>query len=460
MPNDILQTACEYAWTYPVLNIGERTLRNCCRTPQEKISLENLNLGTDLFKKFIPIRSIKYDLLRGIKNNNCSTCWDTEAVGGTSSRTGFERFAKFINATKWLNITLEETKAKLLNLSDDDINELVNWEHPKKVEIMLSTICDLKCVYCNDTFSSQWYSEKVKYKEIPIKQANTNVEEYENIWWSWFESVACETVVDISFVGGEPLLDVKLYQYINRILNIRQEKNITSNLVISIVTNFNTPKKYLNEFLKLLQRISNTKNVHLSVCISFESLEKQNSFIRTGSKWELFQDNINEMMIFLKNNKIYKSITIHALPAFCSLSVSNMLPFVSYVVSLMEKHSRLMLISKTHVSHPLWSSPFILTPDYITYIDETIEYLKNLKIQNLDHVQLPYFNTWKKEFIQYLDSIKTGIVNVNTNLNSSEINELRKDFANNIDKIVARNTLDFNSTFPEMIDFYNLCKEL
>ena len=50
---DIVNTACSSAWDYPVLDIGSRSLRNCCKTPHNKIPVTDLALGTDLFKKFI-----------------------------------------------------------------------------------------------------------------------------------------------------------------------------------------------------------------------------------------------------------------------------------------------------------------------------------------------------------------------------------------------------------------------
>lgn len=450
---DIVNTACSSAWDYPVLDIGSRALRNCCKTPHNKIPVTDLALGTDLFKKFIPIMDIKRDLLSGRKNINCMSCWNSESLGGKSARTGFEKFAKFINATKWTKLTLAETKNKLLNLSEADKEELVNWEHPEHLEIMLSTVCDLKCVYCNQNFSSQWYTEKLKYKEIPIKEANTNIEEYETIWWTWFESVACKTTNQISFVGGEPLLDDKLYQYIDRIIDIRQSKNISSNMNISIVTNFNTPPKYLNKLLKLIERISITPGLDLAVCISFESIGNRTEFIRTGVEWKLFQNNINTLISFVDSNNI-QNTTINISPSFCSLSISGIMPFVEYIMTLNEIYSKFLWISTTHVDYPAWCSPFVLTNDYIKYIDDVIDYLKNKNVQQKIH----YFNAWRDDFINYLNTIKTGIYNSNLDVNTS--NRIRKDFANNIDKISTRRNLDFNGTFPEMVEFYNLCKQL
>lgn len=454
---NMLNTACSSAWNYPVLDISGRSLCNCCKTPHNRVSTKDLELGTDLFKKFIPIKNIKRDLLEGKKNPNCFACWSTEEVGGVSARTGFDDFARFINATKWVSLTLDETKDRLLNLSDTDKEDLINWEHPTHIEIMLSTTCDLKCLYCSPHFSSQWYVEKLKYKEIPVKTATTNVEEYENIWWNWFETVAHKTVNQIGFVGGEPLLDDKLYQYIERILEIRQLNNITTTLNISVVTNFNTPKKYLEKFLNMVQRISTTPGVDIGICISFESTGNQNDFIRSGASWQLFHNNINRLLEFINTNRLEKTV-IYIAPAFCSLSISSMLPFIEYVISMIETNSKFIWTSTTHVASPQWMSPFILTKDYNRYIDEVIDYLTNLKHKKFNQEQYVKFENWKQIFINYLTTIKAGIDN--SNLDVVKTDKLRKEFVYNIDKLSARRNLDFNATFPEMVEFYNLCKQI
>ena len=69
-----------------------------------------------------------------------------------------------------------------------------------------------------------------------------------------------------------------------------------------------------------------------------------------------------------------------------------------------------------------------------------------------------WFENWKKIFINYLHTIKIGIDT--SNLDIDKTNKLRKEFAANIDKLSARRNLDFNATFPEMVEFYNLCKQI
>jgi hypothetical protein len=455
---DITQTICRYAWDYPVVNFSRHELRNCCRTSGSYVSKEDLALGPDLFKKFKPIIEIKTDLLRGIRSSQCETCWITERAGSQSPRLGFEHFVSLVQK-KYPNLTRLELVEKLKNLTDSEIQELANWESPNRIEIMLSNTCDLKCLYCNHVFSSQWAAEKLKYREITDNEIHKPISnEFESVWWEWFHKSAVKTVKHITFVGGEPLLNEKTYEWLDRLLNFyNNQTDYTADLFI--VTNFNCTEKLFNRFMKFVERIADPQSkMDLGIGISFESIGDKNEFIRTGLDWDRFDSNIKKLLEYLRVNQVsWDKIFINALPAFNCLSLSDLPNYITYIRSLNEKYRLTDLprkhrpssgieISFTHVANPERLSPFILTNDYIKHIDHAINLVKELN----------QLDIYKRDFVNYLLTLKDGIVNNNEKLDKQVY--LRKRFIDDITQISARRNLDLHSTFPEMQEFFDLCK--
>lgn len=440
----INDTACNYAWTYPIIDLGRRELRNCCRTPASTI---DQSLDIDIFKNLEQIKKIKTDLLTGVKNIKCATCWTTEAAGIQSKRTGFNEFAKLINAIKWTHLTLEETETRLLNLTQDDIDELVELEYAERMEISLSTICDLKCVYCSPVFSTQWAAEKLKYNEIRfVDIPKNNSVDYESIWWEWFTTRASKSIKYITFVGGEPLINDKFYSYVNKIIDFYENDTATDHEIeIFVVTNLNTPPKYLNMLVDLMKRIKDSKRIRFGIGASFETIGNKTEFVRSNAKWELMNGNLEKIMDTLVElmGRPASKMFLGILPSFNSLSISDLPNFVDYVIELRRKYRWYINISTTHVTYPPQYSPFILTNDYTEYVDEVISMIKKSKLDN---------GPWL-DLIKYFETIKESILNQNV-----DSTDARRKFVEDIDTLCARRQLDFHKTFPEMTEFYNYCR--
>lgn len=452
--NKLEKTACKYAWSYPIIDLGRAELRNCCRVPFNKISEQDWEMGIDIFKNLDSIKQVKRDLIRGIKTEKCRTCWTSEEYKIHSPRGGLSSFISFLKESIWQNLTDEEIKEKLNNLSEEDMEKLENLEHPEHIEISLSTTCDLKCVYCSEVFSTQWATEKLKYNEITIDEIpKNNDDRYEKIWWEWFEKVASKTVKNITFVGGEPLINDKFYEYVDKLIEF-YDNTKKSRLHIFVATNLNTPKKFFDKLLSLIDRIVKSKYISIAIGLSFESVGEKNNIIRSNSNWEVFSNNISVLMTTIKTLDLRKwRVNIVLMPAINTLSVSSLPDYLKFIINMRDNFDRNIRLSKTHVTYPMRYSPFILTGDFIKYLDEGANILKNSKwyeeIPKNDH------GSWIA-FTEYLESLKNSILRDTTN----EIIHARKDFANDIKKLSIRRNFVFENVFPELIDFYNLCSKV
>jgi hypothetical protein len=451
MENNIKNTICKQAWNYPIVNLANNEVSMCCHSRHHKVTVEDISrLGKDIFTKFEPIRQAKLDLLNGVQTENCSYCWSLEKNGQKSSRSTFDEFSKYVFYSEhYKGKTMDEINDILLNLTNEQKTDLAeNLDYVNNVEIALGNTCDLKCVYCNEFFSTQWIAEKIKYKEIPvsfIKDVDTDTNnELEKVWWEWFnESVSKKTSI-VGFIGGEPLIISKLYEYLDRILGKFSSMEIKRPLYISVVTNFNTPSNYFEKFIKLIPSIAST-DLKLDLNVSLESLGARTEFIRTGTKWDRLKSNVEETLLTLSKLENKNCVSFNFMLALNSLCISDLPNFIKWVIELQQKYGVPINLRGSPVVYPGWLSPSTLPLRFNYYIDIAIGLLKKEKVNRQDYL----FGPWD-EYIQQLTEVKKG---VGTN------KELYADFVNNIDTLSERRGLSFENTFPEMMGFYNECKK-
>ena len=463
MASNIESTICRAAWDYPVLNLSNNEISMCCHSKHHKITDADIaTLGTDLFTKYIPIKQAKTDLLNGVQTSNCSYCWDIENKVMKSSRTGLDGFVKYLADNNYYNTTNFTTIADiLLNLTEEQkINLAENMDSPHNIEIALGNTCDLKCMYCNEFFSSQWAVEKIKYKELdksfmPNEVSTSTTSKMEEVWWDWFENQVFNKVWVIGFIGGEPLIMDKLYNYIDRILNKYKNTTPTHPIFISIVTNFNTPDAYFNKFLGLVNKIARTPWITLDLSVSLESMGNRTEFVRTGSDWERIQDNLDKLLTEINNLKAdhviqaENKIAVNIMAALNALCISDLPNFFKWVVDLQTTYNLPINIRGSQVVYPQWLSPGILPESYVEYIEQSITILENGKLDNNKYL----FGYWTN-YIDHLKEVAKGIQRSDKDITA------RKSFVDNIDLLTVRRNLDFNKTFPEMIEFYEMCKTL
>lgn len=459
---DIKSTVCQFAWDYSVLNISRNELRNCCRSKSHKILPEDWRLERGLFTHFPPIVNVRKDMLRGIRNEACGVCWDIEDSGAKSARTSWDRFVNFIYSKKlWPTLSRDELKEKLQSLNDDEIEMLSRLPHTNMIEISLGNICDLKCLYCHHHYSSQWAAEVLKYGEIKPEEMEAELPKikdtiYETYWWDWFENESGYNTYCINFIGGEPLIIDKFYSYADRICQFYEDHTTEQkNIDFSIVTNFNTPKKFYDRFLDTTMRIVSNTQFTLDFNVSCESIGKRAEYIRTGTDWEIMTENIEHYIEFINlidpdQNRVIFNLQI-ALNALC---ISDLPNFMRWVIDLQDRTNRKIHLRQNQISHPHWLSPYILPSEYSIYVGETIDIMaESLKHSTVTRGTYNLFGRWD-HYMSFLQTVKRGIENPEKNTKA------RIQFAENIEKMRQRRNLNFEQTFREMIPFLIECKKL
>lgn len=302
------------------------TVKTCCSAETE---IGNLNNNT--IEEIIN-GDLAKDVRRTILNNQwhpqCEQCKKLESVGGTSERTGNDN-------------TFEELDCDSFKLERFDLR----W----------SNTCNLACNYCYPYFSSQW----ANIKGIKI---NTLKEDHQESLFNYIESNK-DTITNINFLGGEPLL----LKQNSRLIDILPDKKYY------VLTNLSVPVDKNEIAKKLLKKNKVTWGV------SFETVGKRFEYVRHNAVWEQFVNNIR----YIK--RANPSITVNPHPLYCVYSAFNLNEFYDFLINEVDSNDAYWAISGDN-SKGL--NVFQLSKDLrIKAIDEIercqIKYSKRIKMDRL-----------------------------------------------------------------------------
>jgi hypothetical protein len=440
------KTICKWRWSYPVVHISRGEIRTCDKPYNIQLTEKDFEtLGTDAFINNPYLIKRRWEKLKGLKHSDCFSCIKLEEKGIQSSRSGKEPFMDYMKKKVGRPESFEEMTE---NISMD----ILRADHPDILEISLSNLCNLKCIYCSSTFSSAWEEEDVKQgllrDEKRESRAYMTPPSFEKYFWLWVSKIS-PSLERIVFIGGEPLFHNKLYDYLDKLMEITNDRDpALPKIWLNIISNFNVPDSYFDKLLVRLPNLSKRFNVHIEA--SGEAFGAKGEYIREGLKWTQFTKNI-EKLLALNLPDTYFGFQI-AMNALC---VSSLRQYLEYGFELQQRYNRPVDFKQNVVVHPEYLTPYILTPDFAGYIEDAIDFVrKNLANPEKNRAHFGYMSSSDRwaQILPFLESISYGIKN------SSNVDHLRKTFAEFVeinDKIRNR---DFRKTFPEFVPFLELCQ--
>jgi hypothetical protein len=368
--------ACSKMWTDINLNIPTKEIKNCCKRQSAKLTVDELKfLGNDSFTKHKLLVDDKNFM---IKNNQlpdachgCKITWPNSL---------------WKNWNEW----------KDRDWSQEQLTDLPNKDYVNQIEIMLGITCNQTCMYCTEFVSSLW----ADVKGIPIINDN----EWENTaLTNLFNYIETEKYNDnkplyYNFLGGEPLLEPRIFEVIEKIIMIHRLKNVSDKtIIINMTTNLNVKPKTIDRYIEIIEK--NT-DIIWSISASIDAIGFQGEEIRDGLIFERFEQNLNKIYV----SKKFKHINI--LPSVSALSVPNKVELLKWFIDISTKYKNVnefgdsWSIGTNIVTWPDAMHPGILPDTYKSELDLCIEVIKNLKNTNQSFVN---------NYIKHLENIQSLI---------------------------------------------------
>lgn len=318
-------TSCAIPWTWLEVNLANSKIRSCCKTDWISDSNQDLFLHPIILQR-------RQDFLDGKKPESCNHCWTIEDRGHKSYR--------------------QHTKLnQYLQTNNLDLNVNV----PKTLSINIGNLCNLACVYCNEEYSTVWSVEK----NIPIVD-NSHLE-FETNFINWLGSIITnDHLQHIILIGGEPTIAPSFYKILELINNLVEVRKIKLKVTIQTNGMFNN-----NQLLRMIN-LSKQPNAIFSYRFSIESVGQQAELIRTGLKWNIFQDNFRSMLEHSKSQPNF-DVTVH--PTINVLCLEGFENFLRWLDSFdketwdhfgwnhLEWPSEFSLLTLGRYSRELWDCP-------------------------------------------------------------------------------------------------------
>ena len=205
---------------------------------------------------------------------------------------------------------------------------------------------------------------------------------------------------------------------------------------------------------------------NFSIFVSLDSVGEQAEYIRTGLKYELLQKNVNTLLSDTNNT------TLTFINTFNALSIPKFKEFLTYILELRTQYSKdsqgikyIPIYDPYHthpdyeihprqriwfdiplLRYPDWLSISILTDDFIIYMENAVEFMK----QHTDTTNFVGFYDFEIEKAERnLAFLKEQVQN------TEKLTLDRRNFTKYLNQYDERRGLQFHTTFPEFEFFYN-----
>ena len=269
------------------------------------------------------LKTLRSDLLKGVKNPICKTCWIAEDSNKISQRQIYNKHIGKIIKEHWNKNFQQNTE--LINVISN-----LNHKNIKSFDLQLGNLCNLKCIMCNSRDSSQLLAEAKIHPELQQFHGNEDIKDYQ---WPKRKNFKewCKTflgsAIHIKFTGGEPFMNPYLLESLESIDDEQKKK---------CILHFTTNLTIINK--NILEILSKFKETWISV--SYEGIGKVLEYARFGHQWHDLEKNL---MLVLNNQskKLFISVS-HVVQSPTFVGISDL---IKYFDLLKIKLEPLFLIS-------------------------------------------------------------------------------------------------------------------
>lgn len=368
MVHNLTDSFCVIPWVQMTCKT-KGTARFCCLARASDGSLVDSGLSfatdnlSDIHNSHLVTR-VRHEMLLGKRPPECSACWSKEDGGANSKRLVSNRMYKD-------EFTIEDA------IEETDFYGMTTHK-PDYWDLRFGNLCNLKCVMCHPSNSTQWYEDYVamtgctSFGQVNLIQNEKGrwVDPGELDWWrsQGFWDQMEENIPylkRVCFVGGEPMLIEPHYDFLQRIVDSGRASKVT----IEYDTNLTNVQDRAIELWKQFKEVS--------LRVSLDDYGEQNDYIRFPSNWDSIWKNIERVRTEVPNARIEFGITWQVLNSFTILNLLHHLKDENYFVRVLQEpsHYNVKILPK--------STRQILVDMYEEFGDNRITHL----IHYLENVQ-------------------------------------------------------------------------
>jgi hypothetical protein len=440
--NEISPTFCMAKWHHTTIYLQTGETHSCYHPAPHAIPLGELAIDPSALHNTDQKKHERLAMLNGEKPSGCNYCWNIEALGDD-----------YISDRKERNSTIY-TPERFQQIKEGDWNQNIN---PQYIEISFGNECNFKCGYCHPKHSSNYHKEikdhgpytMVKNHRNDIDWFQVYEEEtnpYVAAWWRWWPEVR-KTLTILRITGGEPLLQQSTWRLLDDL-----ESNPLPNLELNINTNFGVKPILIDRLVeKVNSLITKGAIKDFKVFTSIDTWGKPAEYIRTGLDLTVWERNLDT---YLTNT----SLPITFMITFNILTVVN---FQTLLEKILEWRIKYNGIEQNKWQRVRFDTPFLKEPlqydmnllpkeEFMPYMINHLNFI----LSNMDDKNRSKFS--ELEYEKFLRVVKYMESSIYT---PEKLLEGKRDFFNWFTEYDRRRGTDFQNTFPDLVKFYNDCKQ-
>ena len=381
-----------------------------------------------------------------LKNENpseCSYCWNIERHGQLSDR-------HYRSGEPWAAMDFDAIKN---SNGDEDVI-------PSYVEVNFNNACNLKCSYCSPQFSSSWQQEVDRWGGYPTSTIHNDPSHftgrnrpiparadnpYVDAFWEWWPTLYPH-LKHFRMTGGEPLMDKNTYKVFDYVLALPNPE-----LHLNVTSNFSVEDALFEKYMDYVKQLCSTQIEHFMQYVSIDSgIMEQAEYIRHGLNPYRVAGNIGRFLTEIPyRNSLTFIITMN------NLSVPGFQAQLDWILDLRKRYSttyQRVWFDTPLLRTPSWQSLQILPTEYVDILERAADWME----QNLETADDPFhgFKDYEVQRVRRdIDWMKEG-----SKLDPDYVKLQRADFYRFFNEHDRRRNTNFLETFPEMREFWNLCK--
>lgn len=424
---------CAMKWLHQTLYLHTGDNHSCYHPRPHHIPLDEIEIDPSALHNTKWKKQQRKTMLEGGKPDECYYCWNIENLSG------------------------EHISDRMIHSSSDFAEPLIEklaelpWDapiNPKYLEISFGNGCNFRCGYCCPQASTMWMEEVKKHGNYDLTYNQYGIDFLQNgtyygpkdenpyieAFWKWWPSLKND-LHTLRITGGEPLMNPGAMQFFELL-----DKEPSPQLEISLNSNLGVSFEKVDRMIEYVSHLLKNKKIRkFSLYTSIDSWGPQAEYMRTGLKCNHWERNVRAVLA--------TNTTVNLMCTFNVLCVTNFQKLLQKVIELRKEfgHNSIKFDTPYLKEPPHWMIN-ILTDDFITHMDNTLQFIKD-NDQWLNDLEYEKF----KRVVDYMKA-KT--------ISEEKILQGRRDFYSFFtenDKRLGTNLLE---VFPEYTNFYLMCKKV
>lgn len=349
-------------------------------------------------------KQLRLDVLTGKENSGCYICTSREALNDDYKR-GF-------NKSYMIKEEIKEIISK--TQADGSLEDHKLFY----IDARWNNLCNFKCRMCGPSYSSSWIEDANKIAPLERRTYVFSGKTDDDLLNQIIPHL--DTVQQLYFAGGEPLMQKEHYEVLKRIIEI-------GNTNVNIFYNTNLSQLQLKGYDPVYSYWNNLPKVE--VAASIDGSYAKAEYWRSGTKWKKIVENVQTIKQVSPHVKFKIAFTISWINAF---------NFISLHKEWLE--NEFITVNDCNLN-PL---DF---PDYYS-----LKHIPNWKKDEIE-LALRDYQSWVKQFAEsnYLVSRIDNAINFMRSVENTdeEIAYIMKNFERISAKLDEIRNEDFYETFPE-----------